>query len=448
MGSTVIEGLREPILQCVAKWDSLIGSILALTPLERWGALRRFDSSITTERWFVSIGVAAIAILTIALFVVTLHRRSKERRISDRLFVEYAEKRGLSERERQVLLGIAAQAGLKRCDSIFTLGNAFDRGAAKMIKESLARGQTTEESEQLKTELSFLREKLGFQNQPVLSTGTPVKPGKLNSRQIPIGKKLHIARRAGPSSDSIESTVTENNDAELVVKLIRPVKITFGELWCVRYYFGTSVWEFDTSVVSCDGNILVLNHSNDMRFINRRRFLRVPVQKPAFIARFPFVRTFVANGDKSMKSFRIYRSSTSASESAWGPPEFVPAVVTELAGPGLRIESTLEVKAGERILVLFSLDEEKDQDSIPARWDGKAATSKIVEDMGEVRHTKAVQNGLSIAVELTGLSDADVDELIRATNAASLRAGDRNKNISASVNAEEYAPEPTAVQGV
>jgi hypothetical protein len=394
MGSAVIEGLREPILQCVAKWDSLIGSILALTPLERWKVLRRFDSySTTTEWWFISIGVAAIVVLMVVLFVVTLCRRLQERRISDRLFVEYAEKRGLSERERQVLLGIAAQAGLKRCDSIFTLGNAFDRGAAKMIEESLSQGRTAKESEQLKTELSFLREKLGFQNQPVLSTGTAVKPRKLNSRQIPTGKKLHIARRAGPSSDSIESTVTENNDAELVVKLIRPVKITFGKLWCVRYYSGNSVWEFDTSVVSCDGNILVLNHSNDMRFINRRRFLRVPVQKPAFIARFPFVRTFVANGDKSMKSFRIYRSSASAFESAWGPPEFVPAVVTELAGPGLRIESTLEVKAGERILVLFSLDEEKDQDSIPARWDGKAATSKIVEDMGEVRHTKAVQNG-------------------------------------------------------
>ena len=110
MGSAVIEGLREPILQCVAKWDSLIGSILALTPLERWGALRRFDSSITTERWFVSIGVAAIVVLTVAFFVVTLHRRSKERRISDRLFVEYAEKRGLSERECQVLLGTSRQA--------------------------------------------------------------------------------------------------------------------------------------------------------------------------------------------------------------------------------------------------------------------------------------------------------------------------------------------------
>ncbi len=443
MGSAVIEGLREPILQCVAKWDSLIGSILALTPLERWEALRRFNSySITTERWFVSTGVAAIAVLTVALFVVTLHRRSKERRISDRLFVEYAEKRGLSERERQVLLGIAAQAGLKRCDSIFTLGNAFDRGAAKMIKESLARGQTTEESEQLKTELSFLREKLGFQNQSV----TAVKPRKLNSRQIPTGKKLHIARRAGPSSDSIESTVTENNDAELVVKLIRPVKITFGEIWCVRYYFGNSVWEFDTSVVSCDGNILVLNHSNDVRFINRRRFLRVPVSKPAFIARFPFVRTFVANGDKSMKSFKMYRSSTSAPESAWGPPKFVPAVITELAGPGLRIEAQLEIKVGERVLVVFRLDEEREEDLIPARQATKVTTSKIVENIGEVRHTKAIQNGLSIAVELTGLRDSDVNELIRATNAASVRAGVEGQDIPGSVNTEGRVPEPAAVQ--
>ena len=427
--------------------DSLGTIVLALTPQERWEAMGRFNTNFMTERWFTLTMVVAIIILTVLLFVVSLDRTAQERKATKRLFAEYAEKRGLSKRERQVLLGISTRAGLKRCEAIFTMGGAFDHGAAKMVEESLARGRTTEESEQLKTELSFLREKLGFQNQSVLSIGTPVKPRKLNSRQIPIGKKLHIACRAGSSSDSIESTVTENNDAELVVKLIRPVKITLGEIWCVRYYFGTSVWEFDTSVVSCDGNILVLNHSNDVRFINRRRFLRVPVSKPAFIARFPFVRTLVANGDKSMKSFKMYRSSTSASESAWGPPEFISAVVTELAGPGLRIEAPLEMKVGERVLVVFRLDEEKDGD-LSSQKTGEVPTPKIVENIGEVRHTKAIQNGLSIAVELTDLSDSDVNELIRATNAASVRGGSEGQDVPDSANAEGGVPQPAAVQGV
>jgi hypothetical protein len=65
----------------------------------------------------------------------------------------------------------------------------------------------------------------------------------------------------------------------------------------------------------------------------------------------------------------------------------------------LRIETTLEAKVGERVLVVFRLDEEKNPKLIPARRQGKRPTSKIVEDIGEVRHTKVIQNGLSIAVE-------------------------------------------------
>ena len=202
----------------------------------------------------------------------------------------------------------------------------------------------------------------------------------------------------------------------------RPVKITFGEFWCIHYYFGSSVLEFDTSVVSYDGDILILNHSNDIRFVNRRRFIRVPVKRPAFIARFPFAK---------------------AAESQWGPPKFVPAVVTELAGPGMRIESGLKVKERERVLVVLSLDEKQGGNLTAA----KTGALEIVEDLGEVRHIKAIPNGSSIAVELTALSDSDVDELIRITNAASVKAKAGNKNNSAPTE-EERKVNLVTVQGV
>ncbi|MHC4676439.1 MAG: hypothetical protein ACYTBZ_28455, partial [Planctomycetota bacterium] len=288
--SVITSGLRDPILQYVAKLEPLNVIVLALTPLERWEAMRWFNANVITERWFIVAGVVAVIILTALLFVVSLHRMSREQRVTNRLFVEYAEKRGLSERECQVLLGIASQAGLKRSEAIFTMGSAFDRGAAKMVEESFVGQRTAEESKQLKTELSFLREKLGFQRQPPISVGSPTKSKKLSSRQIPVGKKLRITRRKIRDSGDIETTVIKNNSMELTVKLAVPVRSSSGELWRARYYFGASVWEFDTSVVSCDGGILVLNHSDNVRFINRRRFLRVSVNKPALIASFPFAR--------------------------------------------------------------------------------------------------------------------------------------------------------------
>lgn len=399
----------------------LNGIVLALTPEQRWEATREFKSNFIAERWFIVVGIIAIVILTVLLVVISFKRTRQERKSSDQLFIEYAEKRGLTDRERQILLGIANKAGLKRNESIFTLVSAFDRGAAK-IQESLAGRQPNEKDSQLRTDISFLREKLGFKKQPSYSRGSPAKSTKLSSRQIPVGKTLHMTRRKARDPGNVESTIVRNSDTELAVRLASPVRITFGEFWCVHYYFGSSVWEFDTSVVSYDGDILILNHSDDVRFINRRRFIRVPAKEPAFIACFPFEK---------------------AAEPQWGPPEFVPAVVTELAGPGLRIESGLKVKEGERVLVVLSLDEKRGGNLTTA----KAGILKIVEDIGEVRHIKAIPNGSSIAVELTALSDSDIDELIRITNAASVKAKAGNKNNPAPTE-EEHKVNLVTVEGV
>ena len=440
--------------------NAIILGGLALTPQQRWRAASHpFNTGFITEPWFLLTLAAVGIILCVLLLVVSRNRIVQRHQRSIQLFDESAGKIGLSARERQLLLGIVTKAGLKQSDAIFTMSNTFERGAAIMVEESVAQQQTAAQIEQLQTELSFLREKLGFQKQASASIGLSTKPKKLNSRQIPAGKKIYMLRRTSRASDTIESTVIENNDAELVVKLTKPVKIIFGEVWCARYYFGASVWEFDTSVVSCNGDILVLNHSDELRFVNRRRFLRVPVKRPAFVAHFPFTRTPVRPDRKSMKSFRMYRGSASAPGSDWGPPEFVPAVVTELAGPGLCIEASLKLQVGDRVLVVFKLDEEEDQDSARQKSEGDprhfasqseaaGSVSKIVEDIGEVRHIKAVQNGFSIAVELTGLSDPDVSELIRATNTASLRIRPESQDVGLSEDAKKVAAEPVAAQGV
>ncbi len=424
----------------VTTWLSAI--LLGLTPIERWEAARGFNSDFMTERWFTVTLAVIIITATILFFLVSYKRKEQERRVTERLFSKYAERVGLSGRERQILLDIVDQAGLKRSEAIFTMGSAFENGADRIIEKSFGRSQTSEESKQLKAELSFLREKLGFKGR----SGPVLKPKKLSSRQIPIGKKLHLTRRKTRISEDIEAVVVANNDEELTVEFAMAVKITLGEIWRVRYYFGASVWEFDSSVVSCNGNIIVLNHSDNVRFINRRRFLRVPVDKQAFIARFPFARVLEAEDTVAGEGSEDGRDIGVSSRAVWGPPEFVPAVVTELAGPGLRIEAQLEVKVGERVLVVSRLDEEAGQESNLQKADGPS-TSKIIEDIGEVRHIEPAQNGFSIAVELIGLSDSDVSELIRATNAAFLKASGEVRGVQGSAGTEAGIAAPAGVQG-
>jgi hypothetical protein len=75
------------------------------------------------------------------------------------------------------------------------------------------------------------------------------------------------------------------------------------------------------------------------------------------------------------------------------------------------------------------------------------STSKIIEDIGEVRHIEPAQNGFSIAVELIGLSDSDVGELIRATNAAFLKTSGEGRGVQGSANTEAGIAAPAGVQG-
>jgi len=404
----------------------LNGTVLALTPAERFEAMRKLNTGFMVDRWFITGGIIAIILLSIIFFIVTFNRIRQERRSSGQLFDEYADKRGLSSRERQILFRVACKARLKRNESIYTLVTAYDRGSAVVIEQGLTGHQTSEERKQLEMELSFLREKLGFKKRTPLAAIPLTKLKKPSSRQIPVGKKVHMTRRQLQKSEDIEAIIVKNSDTELAVRLSDQVKISFGEPWCVRYYFGSSVWEFDSSVVSYDGDMLFLNHNDDVKFINRRRFLRVPVKMSGFVAHFAFERSFneiSGNGAPMMT-----RDMVDDSPVSWGPPKFVPAVITELAGPGLRIETSLKVKVGERILVVFNLAQECDSDMLD--YNKRLNVPQIVQDIGEVRHVKPIDNWLSIAVELTGLNDSNVNELIRATNVTALNTNKSDQLVS------------------
>jgi hypothetical protein len=426
-----------PLVETILRTD-----ILALTPVQRWKAVKNIQgSNFMDERWFMLTGVTVIIVLIVLLFVVSYLRIRRERKNSENLFVEYAEKRGLTASEYQTLLEVARKAGLTQSESIFSLASAFDLGSAQMIKKLVGK-HAVKETQRLEAVLPSLREKLGFKKEASFSRGSPARSERLSSRQIPVGKEVHVRRPNEKDSESIEATVVKNNDTELAVSLTEPITITFGEYWNVRYYYGSSIWEFESYVVSYDGNTMVLNHSDEVRFINRRRFLRAPVQKPAFIASFPFERKLTWSAESSTEKGKI---SHDFPEILLRPLQFVPAVVTELGGPGLRIEAPIDVKAGDRVLIMFELDREIKQKLIKnPETDEVTEISTtvmkviedvgIVEEIGEVRRTEDTSESLSIAVELTGLRDSDIDCLIRATNAASLN---ESKNAS---NAEGQPP--------
>ncbi|MDD5010521.1 MAG: hypothetical protein PHQ00_00185, partial [Phycisphaerae bacterium] len=364
---------------------------MALTPAQRWGAARKFNSgSFMSERWFFHINATAIVVLTTILLVVTIRRILRDRKNSERLFNEYAENRGLTYSESQTLLTVARQARIKQKESIFTLAASFDIGAAQMVKKLVAK-HAVKESQHLEAVLSSLREKLGFKKEASFSRGSIARSERLSSRQIPVGKEVSVRRPNQKDSEAIEATVVKNNDFELAILLSEPVTITFGDFWNIRYYSGASIWEFESYVVSYDGNAMVLNHCDEVRFINRRRFLRAPVQKPAFIAVFPFEKKLIWTFEGAPGS-----TPDDSEEISLQPLQFVPALVTELGGPGLRIEAPIDVQAGDRVLIMFELERKKEQKLIKNPETEEVTeitttTMKVVEDIGIVEEIGEVK---------------------------------------------------------
>jgi hypothetical protein len=398
--------------------------VLALTPIQRWQAAREFTVSFMDQRWFITSCIAALIVLSLLFVLVTCYKAKKERETANRLFFEYSDERGLNPRERHILMYIASRAKLKQKESIFTLADAFDRGATKIIRAALTlKGK--DKRRRLNAELSILREKLGFQKRDS-SSADILMTNTTSSRQIHSDRKLYLTSLETDEFNNIESVVVENNNIELIVEPSERIEIKKDVPICARYYFGASVWEFDTTVVESSDNIIILSHSDNVRFINRRRFLRVPTNEPAYIAAFPFAKMLPDNEESEANVV-----SAEPFDKNWGPPEFVPAEVTELAGPGLRVETPLEVKVGDRVVVILKLGDNKNYRlNKPSENTALHSTisdyrknrpSRIVEDIGIVRHTETTENGFSIAVELTGLSETNLSEMVRETNAASLR---------------------------
>jgi hypothetical protein len=383
----------------VTSWDIAVAALLALTPMERWSAASRGNSDFVSEYGTVLLAGLVLILLVLLLWQVSLRRSRENAAVREEMFSDRSMERGLSARERQILTAVTARSGLRRNYEIFESADAFYRGAEKLLGECAA-NRTPAEISALREEVRRLCEKLGFQSLEAKARGR-ASDGP-STRSIRVGKMLDLVRRQDPHGPHVQAEVIRNDDLELAVELYNSVATRPGEVWRVRYCLGMSIWEFDTSVVNCDQTRLVLSHSGAIRFVNRRRFPRAAVSAPALVARFPFASHIAAS--------TVGASNRNASMEI--APTFVSGVLTELAGPGAQIMAPLGVREGERILVVVQLAEKAGRDA-PNATQGHV----VVQHIGEVRHVRDAGGQSVIALELVGLTDAEIDELTRLKTA-------------------------------
>jgi hypothetical protein len=424
--------------------DGVAHIVLGLTAIERWGATRRIEPRSASQHWFALVGVVVLLVLLV-LLVVTSYRRyqqSKRKEQKTETFADNAQRRGLDVRERQILLAIALRSGVQHTHEVFHEIDALNRGMAQLLAEC-AQTRTPQEIDDLKAEISRLRLKLGF-DKASAGGGGPAR-AQASSRQSPVGAGLELTGRSEREAVTLRAEVLRNDEIELAVALLAPLASKAGDSWLARYYVGMSAWEFRTSTVRCDGRMLVLNHSGEVRFIDRRRFLRVAVRSPALVAHLPFLRRDWAAGEATSQGTDApppadAKGTPNAMDRVGEPnrmaeyaPVFVESTVTELAGPGLRIETPLQVQMGDQVLVVLRLAE---------GIEGAQNRVHTVVAVGRVEHGRDIERGVaipdaidrvwegspqrdflavaaqpqSVAVELTGLSNEEIEELVSITN--------------------------------
>jgi hypothetical protein len=389
-------------MMCSAVYTVLLG----LTPHERWSATGRLSGTPVPQHSGTVMLIAAVVILsllTALLWWVSRRKKGQTEHQQREVFAESAGRRQLSPRERQILLAVVARSGLGQSEDIFTAVDAFDRGAAK-LQEECSQARTPSENESLRMEIASLRDKLGFDHER--SHGGTSAAKRPSSRDIPVGKIIELTRRKRDAS-SIQAEVVRNDDIELAVELPQKLDIQTGDNWVARYDYGTSFWEFDTVTVRCEGMRLTLEHSDRVRFINRRHFPHVAVAVPALVARLPAMRNLQTASAEE-------QAGVNHGPEVLEPPLFVRGVVIEMTGPGLRIEIPMDVNVGDRLLVMFQLVGAPRSTGPRAPL---AASGYAVSDIGRVQHVKRGIEAVSITVEMGGLSEGDVDGLVRFAQA-------------------------------
>jgi len=185
-----------------------------------------------------------------------------------------------------------------------------------------------------------------------------------------------------------------------------PMTCRAGESWLIRHAEGGRLWEFDAPVLRTGAEHISLGRTSRPRFVNRRRFPRVPTVRPAHVAGFPLWRA-------------------AADEAA---PRFVEGRLVEMGGPGLRVEAPLEARPGQRVLLAMEMGD-----------------GGFVEGVGKVHrvsHPDAASDPVFV-VELVGLTEDEIASLSKQTNAMERSAiSDQQSAVSdqAAPDSQEQAP--------
>ena len=343
---------------------------LALSPVERWSAARPANYGIGEYRGVYIIVLGLLAAVVAAIIAVLIRRWIAHRRQMQLEFIGQAEKAGLGEEETNLLTYAARLGELRAPANIVVTEAVFQRCIHLLMHCQRVMAMSAEDKTKILSVINSVQLKLGFEGNSSL----------VGSRQIPDGAVITLTGAGVPGP--VQATIISARGWEIKAQAnAESQELPAGAQLRARYCRAGSVWEFETKLVFANGRDLTLAHAQNIRFVNRRRFRRVSIDRPAALACFPFV---VCKPHE--------------------PPVFHPARLIELGSTGLVFEADDMPSPAEksRVLVLF-----------------EPRPGRSINAIGIVlRSEKITSHKAQLVVELTHLSESDVSDLVSETNLA------------------------------
>jgi hypothetical protein len=354
----------------------------ALDAMDRYVAARDWSAAQAAGRaWLIGLLVLGGVVVAVAMVALLLYRRRAQARRGGRLIEDWARQAGLGDRERFVLLAVARAAKMRNAGAVLDSAAAFERGAAQLLKSKRVASLSGERRERIEQLIGAVRCRLRMR-QAVPAVGGVAPAGRSDAEpeapSFAEGDRLTVVYRGRAASVGVRIAATA--DDEMLVQPDTPIDCKPGESWLLQYADGGALWEFDAPVVRSDEGIVTLGPAAKPRYVNRRRFPRVPTSKPAHVAEFPMWRE----------------------DGEVGTHDFVAGELVEIGGTGLKLEAPMGARAGQRVLLAL-----------------KFAPDRVIEGLGKVRRVTTGENGQSsLVVELLGLNADEVAKLTQETNVA------------------------------
>jgi hypothetical protein len=296
--------------------------ILALTSMQRFQALRSWFRypDIHPAAWA---GVGAVVAALILLGIV-VKLRAYHKQKTWKLFNQHAGQIGLGKEEREILAYVAKAQGLRNPREIFRTDELFIRGAKSLVQSPKFASLPAEFQFKTKAAIRSVSQKLEAMAEKANSSST-------STRQIPLQGEITLT--SATTLETFDVTVVSNEPEEIIVSCANASQLQAGQTLLARHIATNMIWEFDTKVISIGPRSLSLAHSRSVRFLNRRRFARIATMRQVLVAAFPFVR----------------------GEAQLGAPNFTPATIIEIAGPGFLMNVQGAFNVGDKVLVVAKL---------------------------------------------------------------------------------------------